>query len=103
MTDHDAKEREAESEDHAATVTGDRCPDCGDKMEYVGTPDGSGGYLHCWRCWYRDHPESAPFVVDEEMLDRFDLQGAMDEELSLGGDASTLIVTVRDWLRGEGL
>jgi hypothetical protein len=31
-----------------------KCPDCGHKMEYVGTPDGSGGYLHCWVCWDRE-------------------------------------------------
>jgi|GEM_PF-5769491 len=30
------------------------CPDCLDEMDYVGTPDGTGEYLHCWGCHSRD-------------------------------------------------
>jgi len=29
----------------------DKCPDCGLEMEYVGTPDGASGYMHCWDCY----------------------------------------------------
>ena len=64
---HNAEERQAESE---------LCRDCGDKMEYVGTPDGASGYLHCWRCWYLEHPQAesedhaATVTGDDAWVDR---------------------------------
>jgi len=43
----------------AANDSPEVCPDCHREMEYVGTPDGASGYMHCWDCYY-EAKASAP-------------------------------------------
>jgi hypothetical protein len=34
-----------------ASTADDLCPTCNTRMDYVGSPDGNSGGLHCWPCW----------------------------------------------------
>lgn len=44
------------------------CPSCGKQMEYVGTADGNGGYLHCWDCWHAHRSAEQPAEDEREAL-----------------------------------